>query len=268
VGRRDDGYHLLESLVVFATDVGDTVGADRSPRFALDIDGQFAPALSTADPTDNLVVRACEQLVGREQPVAIRLTKRMPIAAGLGGGSADAAATLRLLNRLLGLQRTPHELTTVAASLGADVPMCLQSQPTIVHGIGEDLAPVRLPALPLVLACPPLALRTPDVFHALGDAENTPLPDPARLRDVAGLVAWLRATRNDLSAAAMLVAVGAGAAAALLARDSTCLFARMTGSGPAAFGIFGSRMAAEAAAARLAAAQPSWWVAATMTGAG
>jgi 4-diphosphocytidyl-2-C-methyl-D-erythritol kinase len=256
----------LESLVVFAADVGDTVKAAPAPQLSLRAEGPFASSLRATKPWDNLVVRACRALAGLDQGIEFDLVKRIPVAAGLGGGSADGAATLRVLNRLLQLNRTPAELDEIAVALGADVPMCLLSRPAIARGIGGELTPVALPAMPVVMACPPVELRTQDVFRALDQRTGTPLPPLPKRTDVGAMVDWLRTTGNDLAAPAARVLPDAVAAAAALAAEPTCLLARMTGSGPAAFGIFQSREAAEQAAARLRALRPTWWVIATTTG--
>jgi 4-diphosphocytidyl-2-C-methyl-D-erythritol kinase len=220
----------------------------------------------------NIVTRAAEALaamIGRGSSVQVTLTKRLPIAAGLGGGSADAAAVLRLLNRLWELQLADAQLAEIGVRLGADVPMCLVQQPLLASGIGEQVAPFSgMPALPVVLACPPVSVSTAAVFAAL--AADRPVaglpPLPARFGAPADVAGWLRQTRNDLAAPAAEVDRHAADAAEALGSDAGCLFARMSGSGAAAFGIFPSRTAAERAAARLRAAHPDWWVAATLTG--
>jgi 4-diphosphocytidyl-2-C-methyl-D-erythritol kinase len=275
-GRRPDGYRLIESLVVFA-DFGDVVTAIPSSNRHIDltVKGTFAKALTeTTDPSDNLAVRAAEALLraaGNRPVMATRLvlTKRLPIAAGLGGGSADAAAVLRLLNRQWRLELSPDRLAEIGLALGADVPMCLAARPLIAEGIGERITALAgIPRLPIVLARPPLAVSTAAVFAALADAQRPGLPAlPTATATPNDLVAWLRETRNDLGEAAALVSKHAGAAARTLAGDPECLFARMSGSGAAAFGIFASYAAARRAAARLGAARPAWWVVPTMTGA-
>ena len=274
-GRRADGYHVIESLVVFA-DYGDFVRATPSTngRVGLTVKGPFAGALARlTPPRDNLANRAAEALVraiGR-RPTATRLalTKRLPVAAGLGGGSADAAATLRLLDRIWNLKLGQKTLAEIGLELGADVPMCLDSRPLVAKGIGERIEPVAgIPRLPIVLAHPPVALPTASAFAALGHAERSPPPPlPGKLDSPIELIFWLRQTRNDLIAAAVTVTKLAGAAAEALANDHDCLFARMSGSGPAAFGIFASRAAADRAAERLRTAKPDWWVVSALTGA-
>ena len=272
VGTRADGYRLIETLVVFA-DFGDVLAAAAgAPRLELVVDGPFAGALEGAGgPDDNLAVRAGRALVaavGKRHlaPLRLKLTKRLPVAAGLGGGSADAAAALRLLDRRWRLRLSPPRLAAIARGLGADVPMCLASRPLIARGVGERIRAVALPRLPMVLARPPVAVPTPAVFAALDARPRPGLPPLPASRAPDDLVRWLEQTRNDLGDAAATVARGAGAAARALARDRECLFARMSGSGAAAFGIFASGAAARRAAARLKAARPRWWVVPTVSG--
>ncbi len=276
LAERPDGYHDLESLVVFA-DIADVVtarpAADDDDATTLDVEGPFADLLagSTA-PGANLALRAAAALTAlaprRAWPVRLSLAKRIPIAAGLGGGSADAAATLRLLNRIWGLGLSPARLAEIGVRLGADVPMCLVSEPLLVSGIGEVLEPAAgIPALAVVLAHPGVSVPTGAVFAGLGNEERSPLPAlPPTFRSALDLVHWLRQSRNDLIDPARVVSRQAVAAAKALAADPDCLFARMSGSGAAAFGIFAKLAAAERAAERLRAAKPDWWVAAATTG--
>ncbi len=269
MGKRGDGYHLLESLVVFAADVGDTITA-RPSGAPLTIDGPFASALSATANDDNLVTRAVAALgpeARTQRGLSLAVTKQIPVAAGLGGGSADAAATLRLLNRLRALNVAWDRLAAIGAALGADVPMCVLSRPLIARGVGEAMTPVAgFPALPMVLACPPVAVRTADVFRALRDPRQAALPELPALATVQDVASWLAGTRNDLAEPAAAVSPLAGAGARELARDPDCLFARMTGSGPSSYGLFPTQAAAKAAAARLAAVERTWWVRAAVTG--
>ena len=271
--ERADGYHELESLAVFA-DLADVITAWPAARDAaaatLTVSGPYGDLLEeTTTPAANLAVRAAEALAAHGAgPVDLALAKRIPVAAGLGGGSADAAATLRLLNRVWGLGLAPETLAGIAVKLGADVPMCLVSRPLVARGIGEAITPATgIPALAIVLANPGLAIPTGAVFAGLGRETRTPLPTlPAAFRSAIDLVHWLRQTRNDLIDPARVVARGADAAARALAKDPDCLFARMSGSGASAFGIFAAPAAAARAAERLRAAKPGWWVAAAATG--
>jgi 4-diphosphocytidyl-2-C-methyl-D-erythritol kinase len=275
--ERPDGYHDLESLVVFA-DVADvvTVRPAATETTTLALAGPYADRLDeTTAPDANLVLRAAQAIAAvaarrRVKPVHLHLTKRIPVAAGLGGGSADAAATLRLLDRIWDLQLKPGKLAEIGVALGADVPMCLVSRPLIARGIGEVVTPVGgIPALPVVLAHPGPGVHLPTgaVFAGLGREERSGLPTlPAKFRSALELVFWLRQTRNDLIDPARVVTRKAVVAAKALANDPDCLFARMSGSGAAAFGIFVKPAAAERAAERLKAEKPDWWVTATTTG--
>ena len=272
-GRRPDGYHLIESVVVFA-DYADVVTAEPSSdgRMRLCVKGPFAPTLTdSTQPGDNLAIRAASalaQAAGKSPPpTKLTLTKRIPIAAGLGGGSADAAATLRLLDRQWNLNLGPAKLAEIGVKLGADVPMCLASRPLIARGIGDMITPIpMMPAMPIVLANPNVAISTSAVFAGLSGKEGPSLPPPpARLRTLLDVIFWLRQSRNDLADPAMIINKSACAAAKALTRDPECLFARMSGSGASAFGIFASMEAAERAAARLRDDKPRWWIAPAMT---
>lgn len=271
-GRRDDGYHLLDSVVVHGG-AADRVGARLDgpatagePRVTLALEGPFAAGLEGSG--DNLVLRAARLLAteaaqaGRAvADVTLRLDKRLPIASGIGGGSADAAATLRLLDRLWGLGLGLGRLAELALPLGADVPMCLWGEPLRARGIGEAIE--RLPPLPafrLVLINPGVAVATPAVFRSLACRDNPPLPTiPARFDDLDHLADWLAASRNDLQAAAIALAPAIGAVLARLSAMPGCRLARMSGSGATCFGIF----AADAAEtpAGLDDLPAGWWAA-------
>jgi 4-diphosphocytidyl-2-C-methyl-D-erythritol kinase len=267
-GRRADGYHLLESLVVF-TRFGDRVEIAEAEADRFDVDGPFAKDV----PADvgNLVLQARDRLRSllvasttqeRETPtVAIRLTKNLSVASGVGGGSSDAAATLQALASLWDIEQAT--IDTVAAELGADVPMCLAAYPLVAKGIGHDVTPLPdFPALPLVLINAGLAISTPEVFRALTSRENAPLPPLASKLTVPALIQWLRATRNDLETPAVQLApIIADSLAALLGGGAA--FARMSGSGATCFGLFDSLEQAEAAAAAIRRTRPGWFVVST-----
>ena len=273
-GRRADGYHCLDSLVVFA-DIGDTIeaiAAPLSPQPGLDIVGPFAAGLDTGP--DNLVLRAARAYAtigGRIDGLALRLTKRLPVASGIGGGSADAAATLRLLADIAPLPAPrPEEMQTIATSLGADVPMCLRSRSLRAAGIGEILTPLDgLPRLPMLLVNPGIAVSTPAVFKKLQRADNPALPAiPTAFRDVAAVADWLGQTRNDLETPAIsALPVIAEVIAAIRATEG-CRIARMSGSGATVFGLFADPLQADMAAREIAVRHPGWWVAATTAAAG
>jgi 4-diphosphocytidyl-2-C-methyl-D-erythritol kinase len=274
-GLRTDGYHAIETLVVFA-DYADAVGTApcADGRTGLTLRGPFAAALAETPAANNLAVRAAAELTaaagGKKLPPSkLVLTKRIPVAAGLGGGSADAAATLRLLNRVWDLRLGDDAIAAIGLRLGADVPMCLASRPVLATGIGEKVVPVAgMPTMPIVLAHPGGAVSTANVFARVGHGERSPLPElpTAGFRSLLDVIFWLRRARNDLEEAAVAVSKHAGAAAKALRADPECLFARMSGSGAAAFGIFTTMDAAERGAARLREAKPGWWVVAATTG--
>jgi 4-diphosphocytidyl-2-C-methyl-D-erythritol kinase len=269
VGRRDDGYHLLDSLVAFAA-VGDELTIAPAPELSLTIDGPFGGALA-AD-ADNLVLRAARALAaaaGRAPTAAIRLTKRLPVASGIGGGSADAAATLRGLHRLWKLDLAERQLAGVGLELGADVPVCLAGRPSFFGGIGEAIAPAGpLPAVHLVLVNPGMPLPTAAVFKArAAGPEGRRYSEPARWSaapaDAVALAGALAKRRNDLAEAAVGLVPEIGEVVAMLQQQAACLLARLSGSGATCFGLFGSRGEARGAAAQIAAARPGWWVVAT-----
>ena len=263
LGRRPDGFHDLDSLVAFA-EVHDVVELTIADTFSLAIDGPFASALAATPHTDNLAFRAARASAADSGTAfRIRLTKNLPVAAGLGGGSADAAAVLRAAARLLDIP--PLSLLPVARTLGADVPVCLHGRPMVMTGIGEILTPAPpLPAAPIVLACPPVAAPTSAVFARWlhNDHNDFTLPDTP-LPSVPALAAALAPARNDLADAAAAVAPAAAECTALLAAQAGCLLARMSGSGPSSFALFTDDAAAEAAAAAVRAARPDWWAVAT-----
>ena len=253
-GQRADGYHLLDSLVVFAG-VGDRVTVASADGLGLVLTGPKAAGLQAE--ADNLVLRAA-RAYGSDRGAAITLEKHLPVSSGIGGGSADAAAALRALAALWGL---PLPDAAAVLRLGADVPVCLHGRPVRMQGVGETLTP--LPALPeawLVLANPGVAVATPAVFKTLARKDNPPMPDMPRLPDLPALAGWLATQRNDLEPPAIMLQPVIAAARAALAAQSGCLLARMSGSGATCFGLFASATAAETAARQIAQAEPGWWV--------
>jgi 4-diphosphocytidyl-2-C-methyl-D-erythritol kinase len=265
----DDGYHPLCSLVTFA-DVGDVVALNKDREVGFSIEGPFAEGLSPEAP--NLVTRARDLwLAGYpDTPPAFHLTldKRLPIAAGLGGGSADAAATLALLGETLGWERDEDEdeaLARIAAGLGADVPMCLRGQPAMAGGRGDELDfPPVFPDLDAVLVNPGVPAPTGAVYGAYddagapGDASEPSWPEP--MQTVGEVGSFLQRCRNDLEAPAIsLQPAIAEVLAALRGRPET-LFARMSGSGATCFAICANRRDRQDLAFSLAAAHPGWWV--------
>ena len=254
-GQRPDGYHLLDSLVVFA-DVGDVIEVRAAPMLSLRVIGPQARDLPVGE--DNLVLRAARAFAGAAG-AAITLTKNLPVASGIGGGSADAAATLRALARLWDL---PLPDADRVLQLGADVPACLAGRALRMQGIGERLAGVPgLPKAYLVLVNPGVAVATPAVFKALPSKNNPAMPDLPVFATAAELAQWLAAQRNDLEAPAMALAQVIGAVKQALAAAPGCLLARMSGSGATCFGVFADQAQAQSARAAISAAQPEWWVA-------
>lgn len=263
VGKRADGYHLLDSLIAFAG-IGDTVAARPADDLSLTIDGPFAPGLTTGE--DNLVLRAARalrELTGTKAGAALHLTKRLPPASGIGGGSADAAATLKVLLRLWNVAPPEDELMALALRLGADVPMCLAGRTAFASGVGEVLDPTpALPACWLVLANPGVPVATPAVFKARTGAFSDPAPFAETPRDAAHLADLLRHRGNDLAAPAIAVAPAIGAVLHALETTPGCLLARMSGSGATCFGLYATEAEAEAAADRLSIGHEGWWTAA------
>ncbi|MDB5378644.1 MAG: 4-(cytidine 5-diphospho)-2-C-methyl-D-erythritol kinase [Rubritepida sp.] len=251
-GRRADGYHLLDSLAVFGP-AADTLVAEPAEALTLALDGPFGAVLS-AEP-DNLVLRAARALAPRG--AALRLTKRLPVASGIGGGSADAAAALRLLNRLWGLGRGEADLAALAAPLGADIPVCVASRPAVMQGVGELIQPApTLPECGLLLVNPLIPLATPAVFRARQEGFSPPAALPDSWPDAAAMAADLGRLANDLEAPALsLCPVIAEVLAALRAQPG-CLLARMSGSGATCFGLFPTVSGAELAARAM---PPAWW---------
>lgn len=260
VGRRADGYHLLDSLVVFAN-VGDCVSVERADDLTLSVTGPFAAGLG--DEGDNLVLRAARSLASQAgvKPCGrIVLAKNLPVASGLGGGSADAAATLRLLSRVWAVDVGAEALDTIASSLGADVPVCLLCQPSVMFDIGVQVAPAPLlPALGLVLINPGLAVSTPAVFRARVGPFSVAVPLPTDgWANVDELIGTLAAAGNDLEPPALALEPSIAPVLAALAGTPECRLARMSGSGATCFGVFATPEAARDAANSLS--RPGWWV--------
>jgi len=265
-GRRADGYHSLEMLVAFA-DLADELEAAPAARDTLTITGPFAAALGNSE--SNLVLKALAAFRARwpgalPAGLSLRLHKNLPVAAGLGGGSADAAAALRLFVRM-GQGSFPFaELLAIATTLGADVPMCLYSLPAEVRGLGEIVLPLKqFPAAHVVLVNPLVPVVTADVFRRLARRDNPGLPprvDP--LARPAQLGLWLGETRNDLEPPAIALVPAIADIKRHLAAIDGCILARMSGSGGTVFGLFGSSAQAHQAAHDLRVLWPDYWVAA------
>lgn len=264
LGRRADGYHELESLVAFA-DVGDMLRLQTGTPLALEIDGPYAEACGA--PADNLVLKAAAALSARVAGLRLgrfRLTKELPVASGIGGGSADAAAALRLLvhcNRQLfsGVDFADPRVQAAALAVGADVPVCLASKSCIMRGVGEQLSPVDLPAMAAVLVNPGVALGTRDVFAKFaGPQVGSPIGEAPR--DPKAVAAFLAQHGNDLTPAAIACAPVIETVLAELRDLPGSLLAQMSGSGATCFVLFASAGEAAAAASLLQAERSGWWV--------
>ena len=260
-GRREDGYHLLDSLVVFA-DIADRISVASADTLSLRVTGPFGAALAGDPQADNLVLRAARALGAASEMAAgasIVLEKNLPVASGIGGGSADAAATLLALQRLWRVRPAPAALAEIALALGADVPVCLAGRACRMRGIGEILDPV--PDLPpgwIVLANAGLPVATPAVFRARAPGVSPALALPGRFADLPALAAWLeRHTVNDLEAAAVAICPPIAEVLAGLAAAPGCRLARMSGSGGTCFALHDDAGSAAASAERLSA--QGWW---------
>ncbi|WOI56374.1 4-(cytidine 5'-diphospho)-2-C-methyl-D-erythritol kinase [Palleronia sp. LCG004] len=253
-GRRADGYHLLDSLVVFA-EIGDSLEVRPAEHWSLSVTGPMADRCPAGD--DNLVIRAARATDG--PPAAFTLDKHLPIEAGIGGGTADAAAALHALRNMDG-----RALPADPVRLGADLPVCLLSRAARVEGVGEIVKPVDgLPPIHAVLVNPRVAVSTPTIFNALTRRENAPLPPFPAWPDARALADWLGDQRNDLEDPARSVCPAVGVALARIARTESCLLARMSGSGATCFGLYASAPEAQMAAAKLTKEHPNWWIRAT-----
>jgi len=259
-GKRGDGYHLLDSLAVFPA-VGDRLTYAPDAALTLELGGTFAAGL--APEPDNLVLRAARRLAERSGRMAagrLFLEKNLPVASGIGGGSADAAAALRLLGKAWELD---GELRDIALQLGADVPVCLSRQPARMGGIGEILAPApKLPGFGILLVNPGFPVATADVFRARPPIFSPPAALPAAWPDAASMAAALAELRNDLETPAIALAPGIGAVLARLRALPGALLARMSGSGATCFALFETPAAAGAAASAIdqpSGAAAGWW---------
>jgi 4-diphosphocytidyl-2-C-methyl-D-erythritol kinase len=265
VGKRADGYHLLDSLVAFAA-CGDQVTARGDSDGGFAVTGPFASAL--ADEPDNLVLRAKRALAAaagiptsRVATTALALDKRLPVASGIGGGSADAAATIAALLALWQVELAADRLQTLALSLGADIPVCLAGRPSRMTGIGEQLTEMPpLPPAALLLVNPLVPCPTGAVFKARQGAFSPPFELAAAPRDIGELAALVTHGGNDLEAPAARLCPPVAAILAALRTAPACRAAAMSGSGATCFGLYEDDATAEEEAARIARDQPGWWV--------
>ncbi len=268
---RDDGYHELVSYAVFAA-LGDILEAEQDDRLSLCVEGPFGAVLED-DPSENLVLRAARAAssvaFAQERGARLTLTKNLPVASGVGGGSADAAAALRLMTRLWGAGLDEDRLKEISFQLGADIPVCVESRPRIMRGLGEVLSPGPTAQAGVILVNPGVAVSTGAIFRAYDAAAPKPLTPPPPMGDAASswdardLAELTAVTRNDLEGPAIAQAPVIADVLKALRGAPEVRAARMSGSGATCFGLCDDEDMAAAAAARLRAAQPSWWVAAT-----
>jgi 4-diphosphocytidyl-2-C-methyl-D-erythritol kinase len=264
LGRRSDGYHTLESVVTFA-ELGDRLTVRGSSELSLRVSGPFAAAVPAGEA--NLALKAARLLAERWAPgrgAALVLDKVLPVAAGIGGGSADAAAAIRALIEFWELDMAPGDLETLALELGADVPVCLAGGTVLVGGIGDTLAPLPpLPDLPIVLVNPGVPLATATVFRALAGRLGRSRQALASVRSAAELLDLLGTCDNDLTAPACALVPAIGAGLDFLGARPGARLARMSGSGATCFALFDDAAAAEAAARDVLRQHPGWWAVAT-----
>lgn len=275
IGRREDGYHLLDSLFVFA-DIGDTIDIAPAKQFSFSISGPFSGAFSQAGKdsspkSGNLVVRAAYRLaetMNKTLDFHIGLTKNLPLSSGIGGGSTDAAATIWGLLQIW--QTAPAAvagLDDLLVSLGADVPACFSCQSAHIRGIGEQITPVSgFPEIPVVLVNCGAACPTGALFEALSGKFTAPAPPHPDNADPGTLIEYLREQRNDFTQAAIARAPEIGDVIQSLEKQNGCRLARVSGSGATCFGLFDTPAAAKNAAANISQAYPAWWVRHGMVG--
>jgi 4-diphosphocytidyl-2-C-methyl-D-erythritol kinase len=265
-GQRADGYHFLDSLVAFV-DVGDRLWVEEAPSFRLSVTGPMAAALAHEDPLNNLIARAAYRLaesLGRAPNVHLTLEKNLPVASGIGGGSTDAAAALKLLAGLWEREPNDPRLTTLAAHLGQDVPCCLSAQTCYFRGIGDttDEGPT-LPTTPVLLVNPRKALPTPTVYKARQGAFQPEARLEGDFSTPATLAARLKERTNGLTEAAISCQPVIGETLRALDATTDVLLSRMSGSGASCFALYPTAQALANAAAELQDRYPDWWIAPT-----
>jgi 4-diphosphocytidyl-2-C-methyl-D-erythritol kinase len=263
-GKRQDGYHLLDSLVAFI-DVCDRIAIAPANELTFHADGPFAGAFAGEDPAGNLVVRAARALAavaGRDITVALSLTKNLPVASGIGGGSADAAACLRGLAQLWGIDPAGEAVMAVAAELGSDIPACVAGRACYMGGVGTELSPApALPAAGLLVVNPGIGLSTPSVYRARQGDFTPAMRFDTPPADARALAALLADRRNDLTKPAIAQVPQIATVLDAIAQSEGCLLSRMSGSGATCFGLFDDIAEAARAADAIRAANPNWWVA-------
>lgn len=273
-GKRADGFHDLESLVAFADGVADTVSFSAEGTPGVLTSGPSAAAIQ-GENLLSLTLRRMAEVEPRLRLGAVRLEKNLPVASGIGGGSADAAALMRAVLRAHPQFAELHDWRAVALRIGADVPVAFDNRAAMMRGVGEIVQPVAAMArLPALLVNPMVAVpadKTARVFRALGagpvePGARSPAAAALAFSDSAALLAWMTERGNDLSAPALSVVPAIGEVLAALEGQDGCRLARLSGAGPTCFGIFASQAVAQAAGARLAARQPGWWIAPVVLG--
>jgi len=263
--KRADGFHPVQSLAVF-TQAGDVLALDAAPDLSLAVEGPFAKGLEGEG--DNLVLRAARALGAakkEESGARLTLTKNLPVASGIGGGSADAAAALRGLRQLWNVEKDDAALCDIAAELGSDIPACVLSAPCFMEGRGEVLRPVEsMPRMPMLLVNARVPVPTRDVFAALQNRSGVEMALPrGRFSDTADLLRFLDTTRNDLEEPARRLQPVIGEVLAAMAALPGALLTRMSGSGATCFGIFADEDCCRRSAEVLKQAFPNWWIAPT-----
>ena len=260
-GKRDDGFHLIESLVAFA-DCGDNISVTPSDKLKLTIKGPFSGDLEASH--DNLVIKAAILLAnfaGIKAKADIILTKELPVASGIGGGSADAAATLHALTKLWNISISSNDLHLIGKNLGSDVPVCLKSATSIITGVGENIIPMtKFPELWAILVNPKISVSTAEVFANYHNEFSTPQTYTANPQNPQEVANFLSGYRNDLTSAALQVAPIIGDVLRAVETTENQLLTRISGSGATCFALFKTKSAAITAMEFLRTKYPMWWV--------
>jgi 4-diphosphocytidyl-2-C-methyl-D-erythritol kinase len=260
-GKRADGYHLLDSLMVL-TDVADVITAEKAPDITLRVSGEFAD--NSGDISDNIVIKAARALAdsaGVQAGASISLQKNIPVGAGLGGGSSDAAATLRLLNSLWGINYSDEKLAQIGLTLGADVPFCLYGKPAFVSGIGEVIDTVPdLPKFWILLVNPRKILSTKDVFTQSAINFISPVKRPESFKNTHDFINFLQKNDNNLQKNAINIVPEITDVLDVIGQQEGVLLSRMSGSGSTCFGLFESKLSKDKALNNISTTNPDWWV--------
>lgn len=266
IGRRDDGYHNLQSLVSFAN-YGDIITIKPASTFSFTITGDFQSELPKNN-ADNLILKAAHKIslaLGKNLNIAITLDKKIPIGAGLGGGSADAAATIKALLGFWDATLPQGTLNDILLSLGADVPVCYQEITSYMEGIGDIITPLpSSPKIPALLIYPNEFCSTPDVFNSYMKPFTAPLELPQDLSDTEKFIMFIQGQRNDLTSAACRKTPAIRDILGAIQAQSGCQVARMSGSGSACFGLFDTEENSKKAATTIQKERPNWWVRPTL----